>query len=299
MMRIFLTGGSGYFGSNLIPRLLEAGHKPVCLIRKGSESKIEKYLNDIEIISGGISDLSSWKDQLKDIDAVMNLIGIIREFPSRGITFKRLHYETTKILADLAMEIGVKRFIQMSALGASPDSKSGYHRTKYMAEQYLQKTELDWTILRPSFIIGKGNDFVETVTNLMDSAPLFPIIGNGEYRMQPVDIDNVTAGFVQALTNDKTIGKIYEIGGPDRFSYKQMIDLIAQARGKKARKVHMPIFLMKSIAGAFEYFKSFPLTKSQINMLLEENFTDSREYFEDFDIKPIIFDESIRKALSQ
>jgi NADH dehydrogenase len=132
----------------------------------------------------------------------------------------------------------------------------------------------------------------------MDSAPFFPIIGNGEYRMQPVDIDNVTAGFVQALTNDKTIGKIYEIGGPDRFSYNRMIDLIAQVRGKKARKLHMPVFIMKGMAGVFEYFKSFPLTKGQINMLLEENFTDSREYFEDFDIKPIIFDESIRKALA-
>jgi NADH dehydrogenase len=297
-MRPFVTGASGYFGNNLLPRLLEAGHKPVCLVRKGSEKKIEKYLNDIEIISGGISNLSSWKDQLKDIDAFINLIGIIREFPSRGITFERLHFQTTKSLTDLASEKGVKRFLQMSALGASPDSRSGYHRTKYKAEQYLKDTDLDWTIFRPSFIIGKGNDFVETVLNLMDSAPLFPVIGSGDYRMQPVDVDNVTAGFVQALTNDKTIGKIFEIGGPDRFSYNRMVDLIADVRGKKVRKIHLPVFVMKGIAGAFEYFKSFPLTKDQINMLLEENYTDSREFFEELNITPIIFDESIKKALS-
>ncbi|NIP41782.1 MAG: complex I NDUFA9 subunit family protein [candidate division Zixibacteria bacterium] len=296
-MRLFVTGASGYFGSNLLPRLLEAGHKPVCLIRKGSEKKIKKYLKDIEIISGGISDLPSWKDQLKDIDAFINLIGIIREFPSRGITFERLHFKTTKSLADLASEKGVNRFLQMSALGASPDSRSGYHRTKYKAEQYLKDTDLDWTIFRPAFIIGKGNDFVETVLNLMDSAPLFPVIGNGEYRMQPTDVDNVTEGFVKSLTEDVTIGKIYEIGGPDRFSYNRMVDLIAEARGKKARKIHLPVFMMKGIAGAFEYFKSFPLTRDQINMLLEENYTDSREFFEDLNITPIIFDESIKKAL--
>jgi uncharacterized protein YbjT (DUF2867 family) len=298
MMRVFVTGASGYFGCNLIPRLIEAGHKPICLIRKGSKKKIEKFLKDIEIISGGISGMQSWKDQLGDVDAFINLIGIIREFPSRGITFKKLHFEATKKLADLARELGVGRFIQMSALGASPASKAAYHQTKYMAEQYLQNSNLDWTIFRPSFIIGKGNDFVETVINLMDSAPLFPVIGNGEYRMQPVDVENVTAGFVQALTNEKTIGKVYEIGGPDQFSYNRMIDLIAEARGKKARKVHLPVTIMKGLAGVFEYFKSSPLTKGQINMLLEENYTDSREYYEDLDIKPIIFDESIKKALS-
>ncbi|HDS01889.1 MAG TPA: complex I NDUFA9 subunit family protein [candidate division Zixibacteria bacterium] len=297
-MRLFVTGASGYFGSNLLPRLIEAGHKLVCLIRKGSEKKIEKYLEDIEIISGGISEIPSWKDQLEDIDAFINLIGIIREFPSRGITFEKLHFRTTKSLADLASERGIKRFLQMSALGASPDSKAEYHRTKYKAEQYLQESGLAWTIFRPAFIIGKGNDFVETVLNLMDSAPLFPIIGSGEYRMQPVDVDNVTEGFVKSLSEQTASGKIYEIGGPDRFSYNRMVDLIAEARGKKARKIHLPVFMMKGVAGLFEYFKSFPLTKGQINMLLEENFTDSREFFEDLNITPIIFDESIKKALS-
>jgi uncharacterized protein YbjT (DUF2867 family) len=297
-MRVFITGSSGYFGQSLLSKLLREGHKPVCLIRPGSENKLGDLKGKIEAVPGGIGDVAAWKSGLHDIDAIINLIGIIREFPSRGITFEKLHYRATADLVDLAAELGVKRFLQMSALGVSPNSRADYYRTKYRAEVYLKESELDWTIFRPSLIIGKGNKAIAEIIKLINSAPLVPIIGNGEYRMQPVDIDNVAEGFMKALTDEKIIGKTYKVGGPDRFSYNRMLDIIGEALGKKVRKMFVPVFMMKAVACAFEYFSFFPLTKGQINMLLEENITDSKVYFEELNIKPIGFKESIRKALT-
>lgn len=300
-MRLFITGATGYFGRNLLAKIIEAGHDPLCLIRLGSEKKITGLMPEVEAISGDITDMPAWRFQLmemKNIDAFINLVGIIREFPSRGITYDRLHFQATKQLADLAKEMGIKRFIQMSALGASPDSKAEYHRSKYRAEEYLKNSGLEWTIFRPSLIMGQGNGALETIIKLMDTAPRMPIIGSGKYRMQPVDVDNVTDGFVQSLEAEKTFGKIYEIGGPEQFSYDKMIDKIAEIRGKKIKKLHIPTLFMKMSAEVFEYFSFFPLSKGQINMLLEENITDSDQYFKDFKIKPISFEESLKKALS-
>lgn len=300
-MRLFITGATGYFGSNLLPKLIEAGHEPVCLIRLGSEKKIKGLLPEIKTISGEITDLPAWRfqvEEMKNIDAFINLVGIIREFPSRGITFDGLHFQGTKQLADLATAMGVKRFIQMSALGASPDSKAEYHRSKYQAEEYLKKSGLEWTIFRPSMIVGKGNGALEMIVKLMNSAPLMPIIGNGKYRLQPVDIDNVADGFVKSLDDERSFGKIYEIGGPEQFSYDRMIDIIADVRGKKVKKAHIPTLFMKLSAELLEYFSFFPLSKGQIAMLKEENITDSDQYFKDFKIKPIGFEESLKKALS-
>ena len=297
-MRIFITGSSGYFGQSLLSKLLKDGHKPLCLIRPGSENKLGDLKDKVEIVAGDIGDMAAWKSGLHDIDAFINLIGIIREFPSRGVTFEKLHYKATVGLADFAGELGVKRFLQMSALGVSPDSKAEYHRTKYKAEEYLKESQLDWTILRPSLIIGKGNKAIAEIVKLINSAPLTPVIGDGEYRMQPVDIDNVCEGFVKALADEKTIGKTYDIGGPDRFTYNRMLDIIGNLLDKKVRKMFVPVFMMKAVASAFEGFSFFPLTKGQINMLLEENITDSKTYFEELNIKPIGFEESIRKALS-
>jgi len=297
-MRVFVTGGSGYFGRGLIAGLIKNGHKPVCLVRPGSEDRLGDLKNNIEPVGGDIGNIADWKSALNNIDAFINLIGIIREFPSRGVTFEKLHVRATVDLADLASEIGVKRFLQMSALGSSMDSKAEYHRSKYRAEEYLRKSDLEWTIFRPSLIIGKGNKAIAEIAKLIKSTPLVPVVGNGEYRMQPVDIDNVTEGFVKALAENKTIGKAYDIAGPDQFTYNRMLDIIGSVLGKKVRKVFIPVCMMKMAAGVFEYFSFFPLTRGQINMLLEENISDSREYFDELNIKPIGFKESIRKALS-
>jgi len=297
-MRLFIAGASGYFGKNLLSRLIQTGHKPVCLVRPGSVKRLESFTTNIEIIKGNINDITVWKGELKDIDAFINLIGIIREFPARGMTFQKLHYQATVDLVELAVEIGVSRFLQMSALGSSPASRALYHRTKYEAEMFVRTSVLEWTIFRPSLIIGKGNKALKTLAWLMKIAPLVPVIGDGEYRLQPVDIDNVVDGFVKALSAENTIGKLYDIGGPDRVSYNRMLEIVAEQLGSKAGRISMPVTFMKLMADIFGQISLFPFTRGQIYMLMEESITNTRIYYDDLQIEPVSLEESIKKALS-
>jgi len=297
-MRLFITGASGYVGQNLLHKIISGGDTPVCLIRPGSQKKLGEIKSRIEIIEGDVRDIAAWKDGLHDIDAFINLIGIIREFSSRGVSFEELHFQATVDLADLANELGVKRFLQMSALGASLNSSAKYHRTKARAEKYLQRGSLAWTIFRPSLIIGKGSEAIGMFADMARKSPVMPVIGDGSYQFQPVDIDDVTEGFAEALENDSSIGKIYDIGGPDRISLNRMLDLIAEKLGKKARKIKIPAGLLKLSVMPFDYFSFFPLTRGMIDMLTEGNTTDSNQYFQDFDINPTPFEESLQKALA-
>lgn len=296
-MRLFVTGASGFFGQALVRELLAAGHTPVCLVRPASEKKLADVLEKIEIISGDMNDVDFWKGKLDKIDAFINLIGIIREFPSRGITFDKYHYLFTVELVKLAHALGIKRFLQMSALGASPESKALYHRTKFRAEEYLRASDLDWTILRPSLIIGSANEALKMMVKLINSSPFTPVIGSGNYRMQPVDISNVCEAFVKALEAGNTIGKTYDLAGPDQMTYNQMLDRIAKVLDKSIKRVSMPVGLMKFVSAPFEYFSSFPLTVGQIDMLMEENISESTAVFDDLKIKRIGFQESLYKAL--
>lgn len=296
-MRVFVTGATGYVGRKLTETLIETGHSPACLVRPGSERKLGRLADKVDIISGGIGDAENWHHQLRNIDAVINLIGIIREFPNHGVTFEKLHVETTVKLVDICAEQGIKRYLQMSALGASPESKSEYHQTKFRAENYIKNSDLDWTIFRPSLIFGKGNLALAEFVKLIKSAPVVPVVGDGKYRLQPVALENVCEGFVKALDKPETIGKTYEIAGSERVTYDQLLDRIGQTLNRKVPKIHMPVGLTKLAISPFEYFKSFPLTKSQIEMLLEENISDSNLFYDELNIEPEPLDSILMRSL--
>jgi NADH dehydrogenase len=113
-----------------------------------------------------------------------------------------------------------------------------------------------------------------------------------------VSLNDVAEGFVQALDKLATIGKIYEVGGPERVTYDQILDRIAKILGRSAPKLHLPVGLMKLAVSPFEYFRSFPLTKSQINMLLEENIVDPDLFYKELEIEPETLDQMLERALA-
>ncbi|NIQ96450.1 MAG: NAD(P)H-binding protein, partial [Desulfuromonadales bacterium] len=114
--------------------------------------------------------------------AVIHLVGIIREFPGKGVTFKKLHTEATRNALAAAAECGVGRFLQMSANGTRANADTGYHQTKWQAEEAVRSSSLDWTIFRPSLIYGKDGEFVTMMKELVSKLPVVPVIGDGKYR---------------------------------------------------------------------------------------------------------------------
>lgn len=292
-MKIFASGSTGFVGGHLCAELLGRGHQLRLLTHQRQSSQVA----GVEMISGEVTLPESYVDALQGCDAVINLVGIIREFPGRGITFDRLHVEATRAMVGAARQSGIKRYLQMSALGTRPGATSRYHQTKFQAEELVRSSGLDFTIFRPSIIFGPRDAFVNMLAGYIRSYPAVPVIGNGRYQLQPISADDVSRCFAIALEMPETIGKTFELCGLDRFSYNELLDIIGRVLGKdRVLKVPNPLGLMKLVIPLLQRFSFFPLTMDQLTMLTEGNVCGG-EWCETFGFEPEGFEAAIRRYL--
>ncbi|MEJ2518849.1 MAG: complex I NDUFA9 subunit family protein [Desulfuromonadales bacterium] len=297
-MKVFVTGGTGFVGNEVVSQLVAAGHTPRVLVRQGSEDKLSQP-DKVEIQAGDVTDRASLDGALAGCDAVIHLVGIIRVFPARGITFDKLHVAATEHILNACREQGVQRYLHMSSNGTREGGSTDYHSTKWRAEQLVRDSGLDWTIFRPSLIFGPGGEFVEMLAELIRRLPVVPVIGDGQYRMQPVAVEQVAETFVKALQNPETIGATYHLGGGESYSYDEILDLTAQAMGRDSvTKVHQPLFMIKPMIKMLDSFEKFPITEDQLTMLIEGNVCDPEEWAAAFDLEPVSYAEGIGACVS-
>lgn len=294
-MKIFVTGGTGFVGREVVRQLYGAGHKVRCLVRDIEQGK--RLLPPmVELQQGDLTDPENFKAGLKDCQAVIHLIGIILE--KGAATFERIHVQGTADLLKAASEAGIRRFVHMSALGSRADAKSRYHRTKYQAEQAVTQSGLDWTIFRPSVIFGPGDQFVNLIARIIKSAPIVPVIGRGESRIQPISVRNVAACFALAVGNSLSYRKVYELGGPQRLTYNQIYRIISGVLEKNKKAVHIPIALAKPGALISELLlPNPPITREQLIMLQEDSICDSTDVVHDLGLELLSFEDGIREFL--
>ena len=270
-MKIFIAGGTGFVGAHLVKALREKGHELSLLVHKRNCG----LASDINQVLGDVVNLESFEQAIRGSDAVINLVGIIREFPSRGITFERLHVQATSSLLAATRSAGIRRYLQMSALGTRPDAVSRYHQTKFRAEELVLSSGLEFTILRPSLIYGPKDAFINMLAGQLRLTPIMPVIGSGTYRLQPIHADDVARCFALALEMPETIGQCYELCSNNRLSFVELLDTVASAIGKPAPyKPRIPLGLMKMIIPVMQRVPQFPITMDQLQMLLEENICD-------------------------
>ncbi|MFO1429469.1 MAG: complex I NDUFA9 subunit family protein [Candidatus Competibacteraceae bacterium] len=307
-MKVAVIGGTGFVGSYIIDELLQQGHQPVLLARPGSESKVVQRERCM-LVPGDVKDAQAVRNTVQGCDAVIYVIGIIREFREQGINFDELHYRAAARTADLAQEVGVKRFILMSANGVKAKG-TPYQMTKYRAEEHLQSTSLDWTIFRPSVIYGDPRGKMEFCTQLRDQlintpfpVPLFyeGLVPNapGSFKLAPIHARDVATAFVKSLTLPESIHQTYGLCGPDALTWKAILELIAKVCGKSKLALPVPALGIQAMATLFDSFSFFPVTRGQITMLLEGNTCDSSEVFKRFGITPIRFNEASLAYLKQ
>jgi len=286
-MKVFVTGATGFVGRAVCAELLRSGHQVDCLVRPGSE----KHLAGLPAVTTKVGDLfapAGLAELMQGCDAVIHLVGIIREFPARQITFTRLHTEATRSVVSACQQVGIKRYLHMSANGTRKDAVSAYHQTKYLAEEEVRASPLDWTIFRPSLIYGPEDQFINMLVQMLSKLPVVPVIGNGQYQMQPLPVEQVARSFAKALELPQTIGKIYHCGGAECLSYNKLLDQVAAALGKKAPcKIPQPLMMMRPLVAILEHFPLFPLTSNQLQMLLEGNCCETREWLADFDLEAV------------
>lgn len=292
-MKVCVTGGTGFVGSEVLRQLVAAGYQVRVLIREGSERKLV-VRDRLEVCRGDAGDAASLERAVEGCAALIHLVGIIREFPARGVTFERMHVEATRNALAAAQNQGVRRYLQMSANGTSPAATTAYHRTKWRAEEAVRGSGLDWTIFRPSLIFGKGGEFVTMLAELIRSLPVVPVFGDGRYRMQPVAVAEVALSFVRALELPQTVGQTYHLGGSVSYSYNEILDLTGRAIGRqRVRKLHQPLPLIRPLVRLLEGFEHFPITSDQLNMLLQGNVCDISAWCRDFGSEPLSYAEGI------
>lgn len=285
---VLVTGGTGFVGSHVCRALIARGLLPRLLVRTGSEGHVPADIRERgRITLGDVTDRESVEYAMQGTSAVIHLVGIIREFPSTGVTFERLHVAGTRNVVDAAIRWGIPRLVHMSALGARVGGPTRYFDTKGRAEEYVRSSGLAWTIFRPSLIFGPGDQFINELGRLLRIAPFFPVPGDGKYQLQPVFVGDVAKGFADAVLWPETAGQTFEIGGPERLSYDELLDRVASGIGRRARKVHVPLSILRPVVRRMERSGKFPLTTDQLEMLLGGNTCDSGPFFSAFRFTPL------------
>lgn len=294
-MKLFIAGATGFVGGHLTDALRQRGHELVLL----THSRRRTTEPGFSYVTGDVTDQDSYAAAMQGCDAAINLVGIIREFTNKGITFERLHVAAASAMTGAAQKAGVPRFLQMSALGTRIDAVSAYHRTKWRAEEIVRGSGLAWTIFRPSLIFGPKDAFVNMLARQLRFMPVLPVMGDGAYRLQPIHGDDVARCFCEALEKPETAGQTYALCGPDRLTYLELLDAITDAMGRpRPLKPRLPLGLMKPLIRVMQNFRQFPITLDQLQMLLEENICDGL-WQQTFTTPPVRFKDGIRAYLGR
>lgn len=295
--RVFVTGGTGFVGRAVIQALRGEGCVVRCLVRRGSERDLQG-IGAIERVEGDVLSRQSHDDAIGGCDAAVHLVGIIRERPSVGQTFERVHTHGTLNVLDAAVAAGVKRYLHMSALGTRAGARSRYHQTKWAGEEGVRASPLPWTIFRPSIIYGHGDGLITMLADMIERYHLVPVIGSGRQRLQPVAVEHVARAFARALTIDPAAKQTYEVAGPDAVTMVRLLDMIGAAMGRRrVRKLHVPIGLVRPLARLLHRLPSFPITPDQLLMLEEDNAGDPTPFYATFGITPMPLERGLQEML--
>jgi len=289
-MKVFITGATGYVGGAVLRELVRAGHKPICLVRRREAMiRIEEAGGEARL--GDVRRTGDLDAAMNGCEAVIHLVAIIREIRRLGITFEAINERAARNTLEAAEKHGIRRFIHMSALGADPEGITPYFRTKGRAEQGVRNSSLAFTVFRPSFVFGPGAEVYRLLARMIRLSPfgLVPVFGDGEYRHQPVHVDDVARGLVRALSRPDSEGRCYDVGGPQPITYRRQLELLGDALGRRVHPLRFPLILSRPAVRILGWFPLSPIDLDRLNMLVRDNVCDPGPFLRDFNIEPLPF----------
>ncbi|HEX6103357.1 MAG TPA: complex I NDUFA9 subunit family protein [Alphaproteobacteria bacterium] len=265
-------GGAGFIGRYLVQRLARAGWRIRVPARNPESALFLKPLGDVGQIvpmAANIRNELSVRRAVEGAGAVFNLIGILSERGRQG--FDAVHREGAERIARIAAEMGAARLLHISALGADPQSPSKYARSKAAGEAAVRAAFPGATLFRPSIVFGPEDDFFNRFARMTRLLPALPLIGGGKTRFQPVYVGDVAGALVAALADPKTMGQIFELGGPQTYSFRQLMEILLAAVGRRRWLVPVP-FPVATVQGAvLSLLPNPPLTRDQVKLLRRDN----------------------------
>ena len=294
-MRVLVTGGTGFVGPAIVSRLVEDGHT-VRVLEHTAGSSAE--LPSQEAVDGSMTDAESLRRAVEGQDAVVHLVAIITGRPD---DFRRVMEEGTRDLVAAARDAGVRRFVLMSALGTSEETKDlvPYYRAKWQMEQDVKASGLEHVIFRPSFVFGREGGALAQFKRIAKLAPVTPIVGPGTQRIQPIWVDDVAAYFAAGLVKPEAANRTFELGGPDTVTWNEFWSRLKRALGARRPSVHLPFGLMRLQASVLEKLPRPPVTRDQLTMLAAgDNVVSNTDAVDTFGLPLVSLDEQLRRATS-
>jgi NADH dehydrogenase len=273
---VTVFGGSGFVGSQVVRALARRGSRVRVAVRQPGRGYRLRMLGDvgqIEVVQANIRDAASIARALGGAEACVNAVAVLHE--SGRQTFQALHVAGAGAIAQAARAAGIGRYVQISALGASPDSPSAYARTKAAGEAATRAAVPSAAILRPSVVFGPEDAFFNRFAAMAALSPALPLIGGGHTRFQPVYVGDVAAAVAQAVWDPATAGHDYDLGGPGVYTFKAlMVLLLAEIR---SQRLLVPIpFLAADLLGRGGDLMARiglppPITRDQVALLRADN----------------------------
>ena len=293
---ILVTGGTGFVGGHVVHALRQAGKPVRCLVRnRGKAGKLAAL--GCELAEGDVTDPASVRSAVEGVDVVVHLVAIRQ---GKREQFQRIMVGGTRDLLKLAKEGGAKRWVHMSALGASEETKElvPYYEAKWQMEQDVQRSGFPYVIFRPSFVFGRDGGILPTFRKLAKLTPVTPITGSGKQRIQPIWVDDVAAYFEQAIDLEAATNRTFELGGPDVVTWNELWERLKRVLGVRRPSVHVPVGLMKVNALLTERLPgNIPLTRDLLKMLeYGDNVVTSDDALQTFQLPLVPLDEQLRRA---
>jgi uncharacterized protein YbjT (DUF2867 family) len=294
---ILVTGGSGFVGGHVVHELRARDLQVRCLVRDPRRGAKLAALG-CELVQGDVTDPTSLRRAVEGAEAVVHLVAI-RTGSERD--FQRIMVDGTRDLLAAAKEAGVGRFVHMSALGTSEETKDlvPYYRAKWEMEEQVRASGLPYVIFRPSFVFGRDGGILPTFAKLARYSPVTPITGRGRQRIQPIWADDLAAYFGAAASRDDVAGETYELGGPDPVTWNEFWARLKRALGQRRPSVHIPMAFMKANALVTERLPgNIPLTRDLLKMLEHgDNVVSNDDAVRTFQISLMPLDEQLRRAV--
>ncbi|AOO84274.1 complex I NDUFA9 subunit family protein [Bosea vaviloviae] len=278
---VTVFGGSGFVGRHVVRALVKRGYRVRVAVRRPDLAGFLQPLGTVGQIHGVQANLrypDSVAAAIKGADAVVNLVGILQE--SGRQSFAGVHANGARAVAQACAALGVPRLVQISAIGASKDSKSSYGRSKAEGEAAVLALVPGAVVLRPSIMFGPEDGFFNRFAALARMLPVLPLVGGGETKFQPAFVGDVAEAIALAVDGAVAGGRIYELGGPEVKSFRELVAYICEVTGRKRLLVSLPFPLARLQARIIEIVdmltlgllpNELKLTRDQVALLESDN----------------------------
>ena len=285
---VTVFGGSGFIGRHLIRRLCAKGYRVRVAVRRPNEALFLKPMGDVgqvQLVQANVRDDRSVAAAVAGATTVVNLVGIL--FEAGKQKFSSVQAEAPGRIAAAAKAAGVRRVIHLSAIGASAESDAHYAQSKAAGEAALKAAFSDATILRPSIVFGPEDDFFNRFAGLARMMPFLPLIDGGETKFQPVYVGDVADAIMACLDDVSTAGKVFELGGPRVYTFRELMEIVLHETGRKRLLIKIPSGLAKFKAAFLQMAPKPMLTVDQVRLLAYDNVvSDGAKGFKALGIAP-------------